>query len=453
YVAALGGGANVVSNAADPNAGAIEIVPALDIYNLQITSDNPLSNPYLNKALNVPSFMSAAGGPYYSDTLRSPAEAGDLLSEIYDANGDDLGLEDGDVISLTGMVGRDSANSADDGLSIAYVSGAGGTTMENLMLLIRDTLKLPANDGTVANNPSVSMNLGASDDGIPDGALVVRGAKGLDFELSNLTLRATNSNNQNPAPTLFNANTSFTQKQKAQDVGVFDTSIAVYDDTGNEHILTMTYVHTGTPGIWDWSVGLNGNESITAGQTGQIIFGQDGSVAAFTFDDDASQLVIDPNNGSSIMRLNLDVGGPGNFQGITQFSSPTTVSAIGQDGYPSGNLTDVSIDEYGVVEGSFSNGVSKRLAQIMLVDFTNPGGLMRVSDSVYTTSPNSGDPVFGVPGSQSASVIKPGALEMSNVDLASEFTSMITTQRGYQANARVITVSDSLLEELVALKR
>lgn len=459
------GATQIIDTAGDPYNGAFEISPTVDVSNFQVTSNNPLSNPSLNKAMNVPSTL-VGGTAYYTDTLRAPANggdpavpgSGDFLSELYDQNGDSLGLDDGDVLDITGMVGDDTINSADPATntSITFASGsiAGtSTTMDQLLSMSRDTLKLPLADGTVLNNPTVSLNQAGSDDGIPDGSMVFRGAKGKAFALNNITLRATNSDNTNPAPTLFNANTSFTEKQRAQDVGVFDTSITIFDDTGEEHVLTMTYVHTGVPGVWDWSVKFNGQETITNGGSGQLTFGQDGSVASFTYDDNSSQLMMDPNNGSNILRVNLNVGGPGNFQGLTQFSSPTTVSAVKQDGYTTGNLQDLSIDEYGMVEGSFSNGTSRVLAQIMLVDFTNPGGLMRLSDSVYTISSNSGDPVYGAPGSQSSSRLKPGALEMSNVDLASEFTQMITTQRGYQANARVITVSDTMLEELVALKR
>jgi flagellar hook protein FlgE len=129
------------------------------------------------------------------------------------------------------------------------------------------------------------------------------------------------------------------------------------------------------------------------------------------------------------------------------------VNTTGQDGYPTGDLIEVTIDEFGLIEGAFSNGTSRRIAQIMMVDFANPGGLLDLSDSVYTTSANSGDPIWGLPITQSSSKLKPGALEMSNVDLSAEFTTMITTQRGYQANSRIITVSDTLLEELVNLKR
>lgn len=459
------GAASVVDVVGDPYNGAFEISPTVDVSNLQIVSNNSLSSPELNGALNVPSMLNG-GSTYYTPTLRAPAEggdpsvpgSGDFLSELYDQNGKALGLDDGDLLDITGMVGENTVNSADPATATTITFATGSvagtsTTMDQILAMARDTLRLPENDGTVLSNPTATVNGAGTDDGIPDGSLVFRGAKSLARGLNNITLRATNSDNTNPAPTLFNANTSFTVKQKAQDVGVFDTSITVYDMTGEEHVLTMTYVHTGVPGVWDWSVKFNGKETITNGGSGQLTFGQDGSVASFTYDDNSSQLVVNPNNGSNMMRINLDVGGPGDFQGLTQFSSPTTVSAVKQDGYTTGNLQDLSIDEYGMVEGSFSNGTSRVLAQIMLVDFTNPGGLMRLSDSVYTISSNSGDPVFGAPGSQSASRLKPGALEMSNVDLASEFTQMITTQRGYQANARVITVSDTMLEELVALKR
>jgi len=449
---------------------AFDVLGAGGIDNLQVTSNNPLSNPTLNKALNVPSHMIAGGGTgtggaYLTDALRGPAyggdpttnTAGDLLSNLYDANGDSLGLQNGDIINVTAMVGSDSVNSADptSGVNpITYVdTGASATTLDMILTQVRDTLKLPEYDGTVLNNPTVSIDAGNSNDEIPDGTMVVRGAKGKAFAISNLTISATNSNNSAPAPTTFNANMSFTEKQKAQAVGTFDTSITVYDETGAEHVLTTTFTHTDTPGLWDWSVKFNGSETITKGGAGQVSFGQDGSVGSWTFNDNSSQLTMDPNNGSNLLKINLNAGGPGNFQGLTQFSSATTASATKQDGYTTGNLQSISADENGYISGAFSNGTSRYLAQIQLVDFTNPGGLTRLSDSVYTTSPNSGDPIFGAPGSQSSSTLKPGALEMSNVDLASQFTQMITTQRGYQANARVITTSDTMLEEIVSLKR
>jgi flagellar hook protein FlgE len=421
-----------------------------DIRNLQITSNGPLSNSFVAKAFNFPSTIPTGSTQlnYNSDALRAPAVATDLLAELFDANGDRMGLEDGDEISVTGSVGGESIvpNSP-----LVFLTAS--TTMQDLLDKIKDDFKLPERDGTIQNNLSVSLNNADSNDQIPDGAIVIRGAKGEAFSLQNLSISASNSNNLNPAPTLFNANLSMTNLQKAKDTGVFDSSIQVYDQSGAPHVLTMTYVHTGVPGQWNWEVSVSGDEALLSGFKGKIGFGQDGSVASFTFDDDSTLLTLDPNNGSELLKIQLNVGGPGNFQGITQFSAPSTVSAVNQNGYPTGALTDISIDELGVITGTFSNGTAKPLAQVMVVDFTNPGGLQKVSDSVYITSANSGDPIWGAPGTQSSSRVKPGALEMSNVDLAKEFTSMIITQKGYQANARVITVSDSMLEELVSLKR
>jgi flagellar hook protein FlgE len=118
-----------------------------------------------------------------------------------------------------------------------------------------------------------------------------------------------------------------------------------------------------------------------------------------------------------------------------------------------GKLSNISIDEYGEIKGSYTNGVSKSIAKIYLADFNNPAGLQKTDGGMFQTSNNSGMAVMQQAGIGTPTKIKPGALEMSNVDLASEFTTMITTQRAYQANARVITTSDQLLQELVALVR
>lgn len=434
--------------------GSIRVTSGTDLFNVQLTSSNPLSNSYVNKAFNVGSYIGPGIGSYpatpfgTSDALLRPAEADDFVSDIVDGNGDSLGLELGDTIEVNGSVGDDAITTS---TPLTY---SATTTMTELLNKIRNDFKLPFTDGTVEENPTVSMNAPATlEDGIPDGSIVIRGAKGEDFSINNLSIRAINTNNSNPAPTLFNSAMGFTEKQKAQDVGVFDTSIAVYDESGAEHVLSMQFVHTGVPGVWTWSTSFNGKEDIVSGGKGTVTFGQDGTVSSFIYDDGGSQLVVEPNNGSNVIRMNLDVGGPGDFNGLTQFASETTAKAQGQDGYTTGSLTDISIDEFGKIEGSFSNGTARTLAQVMLVDFTNPAGLVSLSDSIFTTSANSGDPIYGAPQTQSTSALKPGALEMSNVDLAGEFTTMITTQRGYQANSRIITVSDSMLEELVSLKR
>jgi flagellar hook protein FlgE len=119
-------------------------------------------------------------------------------------------------------------------------------------------------------------------------------------------------------------------------------------------------------------------------------------------------------------------------------------------------LTGFTIDKKGVVTGVYSDGTTSMTEQmytIALTNFANPGGLMAVGNNFYSPSNNSGNPQVGKPGEEGRGTIIPGALEMSNVELAQEFTDMIVTQRGFQANSRVITVSDSLLQELIDLKR
>jgi len=330
------------------------------------------------------------------------------------------------------------------------------TLMDDLLAKIRNDFKLPAEyiDRDGKHLLSVGMNPAGTDDGIPPGSIVIRGAKGSDFSVNNLSIRGVNGNSDKVAPTFFNAAMGFTEKRKAEDVGVVPAVMSVYDESGAEHVMTITFVHTGRAGEWEWKATFAGKEDIIPGSgSGKVTFGQDGTVSAWIFDNGGSQMQVDPRNGSKMMNISLNVGGPGDFRGITQFASASTINCIAQDGYTTGNLIEVSIDEFGLIEGTFSNGTNRKIAQIMMIDFANPGGLMDLSDSIYTTSANSGDPVWGLPVTQSSSKLKPGAVEMSNVDLSAEFTNMITTQRGYQANSRVITVSDTMLEELVNLKR
>ena len=228
----------------------------------------------------------------------------------------------------------------------------------------------------------------------------------------------------------------FTEIQAARDTGVNSTSIVVYDESGDAHTMTTTFTHTGIPGEWLWEVSMEGGEQILGGNRGRITFGQDGSPSSFTFDDQSTYFRFDPMNGSNVVQMRLNVGTPGSFQGITQFRSATTTAAREQDGYAMGKLQEIAIDETGEISGIYTNGISKSIARIFVAEFNNPAGLRKLGDSVYAVSNNSGDAVLLQPGVGSTTVIKPGALEMSNVELATEFTTMISTQRGFQANAR-----------------
>ena len=157
--------------------------------------------------------------------------------------------------------------------------------------------------------------------------------------------------------------------------------------------------------------------------------------------------------GSEPMNISLDLGTSGQYNGITQFASPSSTRAYFQDGIKMGYLQGFHIDDTGVITGAFTNGIKLPLGQVALAVFTNPGGLIKEGESYYAETNNSGLPDITDPGSRAAGSLKAGTLEMSNVELSEEFTDMIVTQRGFQANSRVITTSDTMLEELLRLKR
>ena len=198
---------------------------------------------------------------------------------------------------------------------------------------------------------------------------------------------------------------------------------------------------------------MSGGEEVESGFTGYVEFSNSGNLLEFHINGGADEFVFDPKNGAGLTSVELDAGTIGLYDGLTGFSGVETVTAMTQDGYGMGILEQISIDPTGLIIGKFSNGVSRNLAQITLADFNNEGGLTKAGSSLFSTSANSGAAIEGVAGETVSATISSGALESANVDLAQEFTAMIIAQRGFQSNARVITTSDNMLDDLVNLKR
>jgi flagellar hook protein FlgE len=197
-----------------------------------------------------------------------------------------------------------------------------------------------------------------------------------------------------------------------------------------------------------------GNETITSGASGYVSFNNDGSLNTFNYNGGATAVTIDPQNGAANISIAVNAGSTNGYDGLTGFASGRhTATVVGQNGYGLGILEKISIDQSGNISGIFSNGINRVLAQIILADFSNQTGLLKVGRSMYQPSANSGQAIEGVAGSTVSGAISSGALESSAVDIAQEFTQMITAQRGFQANARIITTSDSMLDELVNIKR
>ncbi|HHT68945.1 MAG TPA: flagellar hook-basal body complex protein, partial [Firmicutes bacterium] len=174
----------------------------------------------------------------------------------------------------------------------------------------------------------------------------------------------------------------------------------------------------------------------------EIHFNPDGSFAGVA----ENQVTLNPALAYDV-ELTLD------FSDFTMYADTFTGKFISQNGYTSGALESYAIDQNGVIVGSFSNGLTRALGQVALARFANPAGLQRAGSTMFVDTPNSGTAQIGAAGIPGFGQISPSSLEMSNVDLSEEFTDMIITQRGFQANSRIITTSDEMLQELVNLKR
>ncbi|MEP6493414.1 MAG: flagellar hook protein FlgE [bacterium] len=280
---------------------------------------------------------------------------------------------------------------------------------------------------------------------------------------ANATSKITLSGNVDAAAKVFDKGSATTldpldpvQRALPQNANSYkDMSITAYDSLGTKHELKMVMWKTAAD-QWDWKFDDTGMDITSAGITESagthpITFKSDGSVDTTVAGFAAPTVTFTPNTGAADVSVNIDLGSGVN--GLSQFAGSSTAVMRDQDGYTNGILDNFTIDASGTIVGSFTNGTTQAIGQIQLADFNNPEGLTRSGDNLYSTTANSGAAVVGYAGEGSTSSIASGALEMSNVDLAQEFTNMIVAQRGFQANGRVITTSDQMLQELVALKQ
>lgn len=337
-------------------------------------------------------------------------------------------LSDGDVIHITGTNPDGTVVSAE-----YTVADATADTLDDLVASINDAFV------------GASAEIGA------DGNIILTDSTKGETQTT-ITLTFTDEDDSGSVMNV----PGFTDTQTGCDAGTHTASITVYDSKGGTHIVSLTFTNESTessPNVWSWEATVDDGETVaSAGNSGEVRFNTDGSLAVFTVDD-AQPLTFDPGTGADTVTITLNGGQAGSLAGITQLDSATTTVAKNQDGYGMGNLQTISIANDGEITGHFSNGISQTLAQIVLAEFNNPAGLLRVGDNMYQTSANSGIAVKGTVGSGVESTITSGALEMSNVDLAEEFTDMIIAQRGFQANSRVITTADTLLQEITQLKQ
>ena len=236
----------------------------------------------------------------------------------------------------------------------------------------------------------------------------------------------------------------------------YSSTQSIFDSLGNAIPLTLTFTKTAA-NAWTASVSVpTGTVATPATDIGI-------TNANFTFDgsgnlnsgSDPSITLTNLTNGAADITINWDLfDTAGASHGdLVQYAGTSTTNFNTQNGYAAGSLRGISVDENGFVTGAYSNGELTPLYQIVLTDFPSYFGLSKMGNNLYAESRASGQAMPGVPLSGSLGSISPSAIEMSNVDLAQEFVKMITTQRAFQANSRVITTSDEVLQELISLKR
>jgi flagellar hook protein FlgE len=244
----------------------------------------------------------------------------------------------------------------------------------------------------------------------------------------------------------------------------YSTTLPVYDSLGSSHILTFNYTKTAT-NTWSYQITLPGADTGVANPTviasGSMTFANNGDLASYT---PTAGVATNPStpigginiaglvDGAATIKLSWTLQDAAGASLLTQVASQSSTSTTNQNGYASGTLQTFSIGSDGVIQGQFSNGQVQAIGQIALANFANNQGLQLMGGNSYSPTLGSGQPVIGMPGSGGRGTLTGGALELSNVDISTEFTQLIVTQRGFQANARMVTTFDSISNDTINLQ-
>jgi len=226
----------------------------------------------------------------------------------------------------------------------------------------------------------------------------------------------------------------------------YSSSVTGYDGIGQSHVLTVYFVKSGD-GAWDWHAIDDATGTEATGSPGTLTFTATGLLDA------GSGVPVDVTPPWATVPIQLAFDGSLGGNATTQYPMASTTNFQTQDGYPPGVLQNVTVSPEGIISGHYSNGQILDLYQLTLANFNNPQGLSREGGNLFAETLESGVPYTNAPGEAGLGKINPNSLEQSNVDLATEFVKMIISQRGFQANSRVITTTDEILAELMNLKR
>jgi flagellar hook protein FlgE len=253
----------------------------------------------------------------------------------------------------------------------------------------------------------------------------------------------------------------------APDGTIHTVSVTVYDSLGTARQIELTFDNTdAVPAVdntWAWSASFDG--TAIAGAAGILNFDDSGALDADVLTNSPSLTITSDLLTGASTDVPEDLTFTLSLSDVTQLAMGTevvngnTVAISGdvtlsnQDGFPRGTLEAFNIGGNGELNGVFSNGLTRVVAQVALGTFSNLGGLMRAGSNLFSETPASGAAQIGRPSTGGRGIVSGGVLENSNVDLGTEFANLIVTQRGFQANARTITAADTLLQETVNLVR
>ena len=240
----------------------------------------------------------------------------------------------------------------------------------------------------------------------------------------------------------------------------FATGVTVYDSAGTAHVTTM-YFNKIEDGTWQWRAMAKGEEvngglkgQLMEQATGKLVFDTDGKLKSQSIDKSSFQF-----NKGALPDQNIKFNfGPDKATGgegtqVTQFGTNSEAYKTTQDGYTAGTLAGMTFNDDGTLAAIYSNGQNVNLAQVALGKFENPEGLFKMGKNLYRESRLSGAPVIGAPSAGGRGAISAKTLESSTTDMASEFINLMNSQRNFQANTKVISVSDEMMQDVLNLKR
>ena len=398
-----------------------------------VTVAHPTANVSLEGDLSADGTLATLSSESRSqqmvDGAAAPATATTLLTDLRSAAtpGQPLFI-DGDVITVAGVSKGDRELPPQ-----SFVVGTTGTSYGDYAQWLQDRFGIQTAQG-VPGAPGVTID---------NGALVVRSDAGTQNSIAVTGNDVTSTNGSTPLPF------QFTQEANANGSSVF-SGFTVYDSLGTPVQVQTTFVLdqlTNQGPVWRFYVeSPDASGTTRALGTGTVAFDTQGNVRQVV----GNQISLDRSGTGAASPLSFTM----DFSRINGLSSKTSGGILNeQDGYPPGKLNGWNVQKDGTIKGTFSNGLSRTLGQVAVATVPNQDGMVAEGENLYAAGPNSGPVSVTVPGNFGAGEVRSGALEMSNVDLGSEFIGLVAASTGFQASSRVISVSSDLLNQLLLVIR